>query len=101
MDVRKYRFTTISYNAPVIQFCSLTKVILKGNIKSASTNFEIARVLQHRCIKRRVTSIEGFRGSGSLVDVSPAVAHVDSRSLVRENFGLNWNCGSDEMKMLS
>ena len=37
----------------------------EGTIKSASTNFEIARVLQHHCIKRRVTSIEGFRGSGS------------------------------------
>ena len=73
----------------------------EGTIKSASTNFEIARVLEHRCIQRRVTSIEGFRGSGSLVDVSPAVAHVGLRSLVGENFGLNWNCGSDEMKMLS
>jgi hypothetical protein len=28
MDVRKYRFTTDSYNAPVMPFCSLTKVLL-------------------------------------------------------------------------
>ena len=33
--------------------------------KSASTNFEIARVLEHCWIQRRVTSIEGFRGSDS------------------------------------
>jgi hypothetical protein len=30
--------------------------------KSASSNFDIARVLEHRWIQRRV---EGFRGSGS------------------------------------
>ena len=30
--------------------------------KSASSKLEIARVLEHRWIQRRVTSIEGFRG---------------------------------------
>ena len=33
--------------------------------KNAFTNFDIARVLGHHWIQRRVTSIEGFRGSGS------------------------------------
>ena len=33
--------------------------------KNAFTNFDIARVLGHHWIPRRVTSIEGFRGSGS------------------------------------
>ena len=28
MDVRKYRFTRDSYNAPVMPFCSLRKVLL-------------------------------------------------------------------------
>ena len=40
-------------------------ILLADGSKSASIDFEIASVLEHRWIQRRVTSIEGFRGSGS------------------------------------
>ena len=97
MDVRKYRFTTNSYNAPVLQFCSLTKVILKAPPL-------ILKLLEYCSIavfKGGSRQLKDFGAVVLLVDVSPAVAHVGSRSLVGENFGLKWNCGSDEMKMLS
>ena len=61
MDVRKYRFTRDSYNAPVMPFCSLRKVLLL--IKAPPVILTLLEYWNIRWIQRRVTSIEGFCGS--------------------------------------
>ena len=64
MNVRKYRFTTDSYNAPVIPFCSLTTVPLLLLIKAPPVNW---RLLEY-------WNIVGFKGgSRQLKDFVAAV----------------------------
>ena len=82
--------------------------------EDAFTNFDIVRVLGHRWIQRRVTSIEGFRGRGSDVTLlcscrSCKIWRFAFISMGRENglpgftgWGkLSWDCGSDEMSRSS
>jgi hypothetical protein len=63
--------------------------------KSASSDFDIARALEHRWIQRRVTSIEGFRGSGSDVACNAVLMSKIRRFafiMGRENkVQLNWD----------
>ena len=62
--------------------------------KSASSKIEIARVLEHRWIQRRVVSIEGFCDS-SLAVLMLFVSKIWRYAFImgRENVGLNWHCG--------
>ena len=59
--------------------------------KNAFTNFDIARVLGHHWIRRRVTSIEGFRGSGSDVTLLCKIWRFAFISMGRENGELSWD----------
>ena len=109
MDVRKYRFTTNSYNALVMPFCSLTKVLLL--IKAPPlilTLLEFWNIVGFKRGSRR------FKDFVAVVLMLPCCAHVVRVQNMavcqcvhnvgregREKGVLNRDCGSDEMSRCS